>query len=370
MTPTAGDTEAFLSALAPDGELTFQTFDDAKRGRKGLSRILHGAYRTNAQVLADLNRRGAGCFVMVNRGDGTGRSIANVKSVRALFLDLDGAPLEPVLAAPIRPPIVCESSPGKFHAYWPIEGLPLQDFRRAQKAIAAHYGGDATVCDLPRVMRLPGLLHLKGEPFRSRLLHCDAVKPWNWADFAASMGLALARTHEHPGPILEGERNNSLHRFACKLRRQGLGLAEALRSVQAMNSSRCAPPLDDSEVVAIVSSAWNGDISGFVMLPYSLLDSPAFLDLPHASKVAILALARAYNGYNNGNLTCTRTTAKRWGLDKRSRTRALQIAEMAGLIDCTEHGKSATPGRRATTDRFRLCHLPDRGQIDPYAAGE
>lgn len=370
MIPTAGDTEAFLSALAPDGELTFQTFDDAKRGRKGLSRILHGSYRTSAQALADLNQRGAGCFVMVNRGDMKGRNIANVKSVRALFLDLDGAPLEPVLEAPIRPPIVCESSPGKFHAYWPIEGIPLSDFKRAQKAIAANYGGDAKVCDLPRVMRLPGFLHLKAEPFRSRLIHCDPVKPWNWPDFAACMGLALAPTHEHPGPILEGERNDSLYRFACKLRRQGLGLAEALRSVQTTNSTRCAPPLDEAEIEAIVSSAWNGELSGFVRLPYTLIDSPAFLELPHAGKVAILALARGYNGYNNGDLTCTRTTADRWKLDKRARARALQLAEMAGLIECTERGKSATLGRRATTDRFRLLHLPDRGQIDPYTSGE
>lgn len=122
------DAEAFLSALAPDGELTFQTFDDAKSGARGLSRVLHGRLGQHANRLEDLNERGAGCFVMVNRGDMGGRKERNVQAVRALFLDLDGAPLEPVMAAPLPPPITCESSPGKYHAYWPVADMPLSAF--------------------------------------------------------------------------------------------------------------------------------------------------------------------------------------------------------------------------------------------------
>src|SRR3970040_586374 len=121
------DAVRFLAALAPDGELTFQTFDDAKRGRRELTRIVHGSYGRQAGALAGLNGKGAGVFVMVNRGDGNGRKVENVTAVRAVFLDLDGAPLAPVLAAPIRPPIVCESSPGKHHAYWPVAAMPLAD---------------------------------------------------------------------------------------------------------------------------------------------------------------------------------------------------------------------------------------------------
>src|SRR3546814_2261987 len=84
------------------------------------------------------------------------------------------------MAAPIPPAIVCESSPGKHHAYWPVADMPLGDFKRAQQSLAALYGGDPAVCDLPRIMRLPGYTHAKGEPFASRLLHCDPVKPWRW----------------------------------------------------------------------------------------------------------------------------------------------------------------------------------------------
>src|SRR3546814_10430224 len=72
---------------------------------------------------------------MVNRGDGKGRKAANVTAVRAVFLDLDEAPLAPVMAAPIPPAIVCESSPGKHHAYWPVADMPLGDFKRAQQSL-------------------------------------------------------------------------------------------------------------------------------------------------------------------------------------------------------------------------------------------
>lgn len=358
-TATRADAVRFLEALAPDGALTFQTFDDAKQERRGLTRIMHGDYWRHRGTLDQLNAKGAGCFVMVSRGDGIGRKAANVQAVRAVFLDLDGAPLAPALAAPIPPAIVCESSPGKHHAYWPVTEMPLTDFRRAQKELAAKYGGDPAVCDLPRVMRLPGYVHAKGAPFTSRLVHCDPVAPWRWFALADALGLphgtAPAATAKRWS---RGERNPALHRFACGLRGQGLDHAEALRRVEAANAARCDPPLDTAEVAAIVASAWQAEAQGFAKLPYALLDSDAFRALPDTGKVAILALCRRYNGTNNGRIALTRADAMRWRLDKRRRRAGLEAAETARLIECTARGTSACPGHRATPDLFRLLHLP------------
>jgi hypothetical protein len=39
------------------------------------------------------------------------------------------------------------------------------EFKDAQHRLARHYGSDPAVCDLPRVMRLAGTWHQKGEPF-------------------------------------------------------------------------------------------------------------------------------------------------------------------------------------------------------------
>lgn len=169
-------TRLFLHALDPEGTFTFQTFGD--RGKDpGLNRVLHGSFEQHADELVRLNNLGAGVFVMVNKGDGivhpdakTCRTKANVVAVRALFVDLDGSPIEPVLKMPLLPDIVVESSPGRWHAYWLTEGCPLDEFKERQVLLAEMFDGDPKVCDLPRVMRLPGFLHQKGEPFLSVLM--------------------------------------------------------------------------------------------------------------------------------------------------------------------------------------------------------
>ena len=168
--------EKFLTILDSTGVFTFQTFDDDKnRKDPSLARVLHGTLQDCAPELLRLQDRGAGAFVMVNRGDGvlhpgnrTCRTAANVIVVRALFLDLDGSPMEPVLAA-LQPDMVLESSPGRWHCYWLVSNCPLADFKARQQQIAVKFNGDRSVNDLPRVMRLPGFLHQKAAPFRTRV---------------------------------------------------------------------------------------------------------------------------------------------------------------------------------------------------------
>lgn len=163
---------AFLSALDPNGSFTFQTLDDDKtRKSRSLSRIFHGTLEEHAATFSELQQQGAGVFVMVNEGDEQGRSTNNVVRVRAHFIDLDGAPIEPVLEAGLQPHILVESSPDKWHAYWLTNNCPLHEFKPRQQSLAHRFGGDTAVCDLPRVMRLPGFWHLKGAPFTTRLVN-------------------------------------------------------------------------------------------------------------------------------------------------------------------------------------------------------
>lgn len=170
----------FLDCLGEDQTFTFQTFADKKieahsalaSGYKppSLIKVLHGTFEQHASMLAHLNQNGAGIFVTINATDGTGRKAENIIRVRALFLDLDGAPIDPVLAHIIPPNIVVESSPHKFHAYWRTDDCPLDDFKPAQQRLAYQFNGDPKVCDLPRVMRLPGFIHQKAEPFMTRII--------------------------------------------------------------------------------------------------------------------------------------------------------------------------------------------------------
>jgi hypothetical protein len=177
LTPDMDEAARFLNLLDPTGTFTFQTFDDnAKHKDWSLARVYQGTLMEHADTLTQLQQRRAGVFVTVNRGDGivhpgdkTCRTAKNIIAVRALFADLDGAPLQPALEA-CYPDIVIESSPERWHCYWLTNDCPLDDFRRHQKAIAAKFGSDPKVIDLPRVMRLPGFWHQKAEPFMTHMI--------------------------------------------------------------------------------------------------------------------------------------------------------------------------------------------------------
>lgn len=168
-TPAIEEANRFLGLLdRKTDQHTFQTFDDA-----GGARVLHGSLDQHKDELTRLNRSGHGIFVTVNETNGRGRSSDDVIRVRALFADTDGAPIDPIISAPDwpAPHIVVESSPGRWHVYWIVnKGFPLVMFKPFQKNIARQFGTDASVHDLPRVMRLPGFYHLKGEPFMTRIV--------------------------------------------------------------------------------------------------------------------------------------------------------------------------------------------------------
>lgn len=162
----------FLAALAPgETRFTFQTFDDKKeRKDRALARILQGTLDEHLPELTDLNAHGAGVFVMIQEGDGKGRANANVQRIRAVFLDLDGAPFPRRSTIPLAPHLGVATSPGRYHLYWRVDGVPLDAFKPIQAFLARRYGGDEGITDLARVMRLPGFMHRKNAPYLVRVL--------------------------------------------------------------------------------------------------------------------------------------------------------------------------------------------------------
>ncbi|MDA8150516.1 MAG: hypothetical protein M0041_05210 [Nitrospiraceae bacterium] len=131
--------ERFLQALDPAGQFTFQTLGDSLKN-PGLVRTINGTFAEHRVELSRLNDQGAGIFVTVNRTDLTVRKRKNIDAVRAVFLDMDGAPLSEEW--PVEPHLIVESSPGRFHAYWLVsEGFPLDQFEDVQKSIAGRFGG-------------------------------------------------------------------------------------------------------------------------------------------------------------------------------------------------------------------------------------
>src|ERR1041385_7854464 len=166
------DARLFLDALTGEDnpQVTFQTFDDTDAKRGMLAGHLHGRLSDHAELLARLNALGATIAVMVNAGDLRGRSAANVRAIRALFIDDDGTRKR---AYELAPSIVVRSKRGE-HAYWLLRpGVLFKDFPVAQLHLARFYRTDAQVSDPARVMRLPGFWHRKADPFLITLLHAD-----------------------------------------------------------------------------------------------------------------------------------------------------------------------------------------------------
>ena len=175
LTPDLNQSADFLEALDADPNFTYQTFPEGATPSSLPPTILHGTLKQHAAQLTALNNAGHGIFVMINAGDLKGRSARNVIRVRALFVDSDNGPIQPLLDAPIAPHIAVESSPGKGHGYFLVGDCPLDKFKERQHALAARFNGDRAVCDVSRVMRLPGFFHLKNAtPFQTRL-----IKPTN-----------------------------------------------------------------------------------------------------------------------------------------------------------------------------------------------
>lgn len=177
---------AFDIKLKPLGDNLdqVQLFTNTLHGNKALNwRCIHGQHKTakvfcgeldvQRQSLNTLNQSGFNVFITLNQTDGVGVAASNIVAVTALFADLDGVPIENIAKFPFKPTFINETSPGKYHAIYKIDGLPLNEFSRCQRALAMVTGSDSSVCDLPRVVRVPGFFHTKNQstPFLSRMVH-------------------------------------------------------------------------------------------------------------------------------------------------------------------------------------------------------
>jgi len=172
--------ERFLSWLDEAADaFTFQLFDDLKTRKDGLmAQIRHGALDTHLETLTRGNAAGAGVFVTVNATDGQGRKLANIVRVRAVWAESDhGMPA----AWPLEPHAVVESSPGKFHVYWLVDGLSREDFAGVMARLVRDWGSDPNAKDLARVLRLPGFWHLKdpAQPFQVRIVTLEESLPYS-----------------------------------------------------------------------------------------------------------------------------------------------------------------------------------------------
>lgn len=182
----------FLAAIGREPPFLFRAIADAadKKDKHGYQpKELIGTFEEHAQQLRRMNDAGWGVFVQANAGDGKGGKASNITAATAFFADFDGVPLANVGRLALAPHVTVETSPGKRHFYWRVDGIPRDQFTSVQKRLIALFGSDKSVHDLPRIMRLPGFLHQKNPdaPHPVRVVEATAAEPYAFADFTAAL---------------------------------------------------------------------------------------------------------------------------------------------------------------------------------------
>ena len=200
--PDLDQARAFLELLDPEaGAFTFQTFDDTPAKSRSLAKVWHGSLEDLAEPLTTLQQAGAGVFVTINETDAQRPPHGGEHRCRARLL-----------RRPRRRPARAghgvrassrtsrsRVSPGRFHAYWRVHDLPLEQFRRSRRRSPRRFNGDKSVNDLPRVMRLPGFWHQKAEPFMTqRSMAAPPGEPYSAEQMLAEFPPIAATTRHAP----------------------------------------------------------------------------------------------------------------------------------------------------------------------------
>lgn len=218
----------FLQLLGEDpttiaGSNCFVAVHDVERGNRSNGRPIaprkhwHEENQKRIPIIAEMreaNLKGYGIFLTVNRVDvsrdpkhpQTGaqrhRTKLMVTECRALFADDDVKRDTPRADWPIPPSMVVQSSTGKFHYYWLTSTNDLADWEKTMRGLAEKFGTDANVCDLSRIMRIPGFAHMKGKPEWSFLLDKSGYK-YSWDEITKAFPDKLEKRSHSKNTNLE-----------------------------------------------------------------------------------------------------------------------------------------------------------------------
>jgi len=174
MTPTL---TTFLSAFFPNDEEKIHLRSLPPRGVKGSAENLT-IFRewftrpVPQKKLKELNET-RGMYFVVNSG---GHSDEEISRLTACFVEADDIPIveqhAKLDAAPIQPSIRIETRKS-VHAHWLLAGEVsadrLDDWREAQRRLIAYFGGDPSIKNPSRVMRLPYFDHVSKDGSRKRI---------------------------------------------------------------------------------------------------------------------------------------------------------------------------------------------------------
>ena len=116
------------------------------------------------------NANGSDIYLSLNtlKEHAHGRTKADVKDIRHLYLDLDEEGQRKLAtiyedAAVPHPNYVLQTSPDKYQVVWRVEAMPQAEAEDLLRGLVQRFGGDPAATDATRVFRLPGFNNKKYE---------------------------------------------------------------------------------------------------------------------------------------------------------------------------------------------------------------
>jgi ribosomal protein L18 len=287
--------KVFFTTLVPREDeqrsMTFQIIDDSEKKdpskAKTIAMDLYEFISTgNADCfdkLLEYNLDHRGVFWAINpQRDPRQRRNANTERVRVLALDLDGASPDKVQHFHMQPTMIVESSPEKYHCYWFVDDVPLEEFGRLQVAIAERFDGDPTIKDLARVLRVPYFYHCKKGREITQLIGCYPKNKYTYKEFLAEFPkpapkprmaasytskavsssqaenyaqVALKNEYNRVASCTTGSRNHQLNKSAFALGQLvATGLLEETEVRHALENAAAACGLGECEIQTAISS--------------------------------------------------------------------------------------------------------------------
>ena len=185
------DFKKFKRILHNKKAVIIQTFPNKNHGSNYRPEKLYGHVSEYLEYLVKANNDHMTIAMMVN--EGKERNNKSVTRITSLYADFDSGnqTKKLLLKLPIKPHMIVETSPNKFHVYWLIVDCDVTQFSGVMKDLAISLGSDPSVSDPSRVMRFPGTINWKyKQPFLARIVHLENdIKPISLSVFLKLMGL-------------------------------------------------------------------------------------------------------------------------------------------------------------------------------------
>ncbi|MCE5343197.1 MAG: RepB family DNA primase, partial [Eubacteriales bacterium] len=182
--------EEFLRPFFDVGEtVCLRVFADRKdTAFKGLKlECPAGKIEGMTDTLRKHNEQNRGIFFVVNHG---GHEDKDITRINAQFVECDTAPVEEQMARieafPLPPSIIVKTRKS-LHTYWLVKNAEVARFRSIQKALIQRFDGDTACVNESRVLRLPGFLHCKAEPFRVECVKFNPELRYTQDELAAAL---------------------------------------------------------------------------------------------------------------------------------------------------------------------------------------